>query len=293
MARKIWSMESLNCREYHILTMFPGLNQLSRCTCQCLLSRSSQGGSLVFVRKYENPNTAVFERKHPIQNSSVRKYPLVKKKNYVYKKINSIPGEYQTTMKCILTTEVEDIGLKGTVVEVPKRLFRNVLYPRGDAVYASPENIKLYEGFKQDSEEAGIDYEVKQLMRSMSGYHLRIFMNPEEKWTLNVEHVRIAFRKLGTMISEDNIVMPDEPVSTFGDFIFKVQMNNRIAAQVRATVYPLGTDNIPDSTIEYPPVWGNEPIDPDMPIEFIKQEKQDTSLDDDDITDKHTNKTDG
>ena len=41
------------------------------------------------------------------------------------------------------------IGLKGTVVEVKKRLFRNILYPRGDAVYASPDNLKEYDTFRK------------------------------------------------------------------------------------------------------------------------------------------------
>jgi len=44
---------------------------------------------------------------------------------------------------------VSGIGLKGTVVEVKKRLFRNVLYPRGEAVYASPENLEYYESYRK------------------------------------------------------------------------------------------------------------------------------------------------
>ena len=46
---------------------------------------------------------------------------------------------------------VTDVGLKGSVVEVDKRLFRNILYPAGDAVYASPENLEDYEKYRKVS----------------------------------------------------------------------------------------------------------------------------------------------
>ena len=34
-----------------------------------------------------------------------------------------------------------DLGYKGAIVEVPKTVFRYELYPKGLAIYASPENI--------------------------------------------------------------------------------------------------------------------------------------------------------
>lgn len=47
---------------------------------------------------------------------------------------------------------VTGVGIRGDLVTVKRRLFRNKLYPAGLAVYASPENI---ERFKKD--EVGIN----------------------------------------------------------------------------------------------------------------------------------------
>lgn len=48
---------------------------------------------------------------------------------------------------------VTGVGIRGDLVTVKRRLFRNKLYPAGLAVYASPENI---ERFKKD--EVGINH---------------------------------------------------------------------------------------------------------------------------------------
>ena len=47
------------------------------------------------------------------------------------------------------TIFVTDVGFKGAVVEVTKRRFRSELYPKGLAVYASPENLAEYEKYSQ------------------------------------------------------------------------------------------------------------------------------------------------
>ncbi|XP_060588535.1 large ribosomal subunit protein bL9m-like, partial [Ruditapes philippinarum] len=128
--------------------MLACLRQSYQCTCRCWLQYSSRGLCTTDTKFFENPATAVFERKHKIGLVAVGKYPLLKKKHYLLDKLKH-PGDYKSTIKCILTKEITDIGLKGTVVEVPKKLFRNELYPSGAAVYASPENLILYEDLRK------------------------------------------------------------------------------------------------------------------------------------------------
>lgn len=247
------------------------------------------GGSLTAIRNYEQPSTAVFERMHKVNRVGLQKYPLLKRRHYILNKIEH-PVEYKKTMKCILTEEIEGIGLKGSVVEVPKRLFRNQLYINGQAVYASPENLELYEEYRKESEEEGIDYEIKQLMKKMAGFHLRVFMNSKETWTLTPAHLRIAFRKMGIALGQNNIIMPEEPIQQIGDFSFKIQMNDRIASQIRGTIYPLDNGGLPDPSIEYPPMWDNPPIDPSQVIEFIRQKSNSETAESDSSTQNHNAK---
>ena len=44
----------------------------------------------------------------------------------------------------LIIFHVPGIGYKHELVTVKRKLFRNILYPSGLALYASPENIKEY-----------------------------------------------------------------------------------------------------------------------------------------------------
>lgn len=54
-----------------------------------------------------------------------------------------------------------------------------------------------------------------------------------------------------------------------------LQLNNRIASQVRGTIYPIGDGGLPNPDTEYPPIWDNPPIDPFRPTEYLKKVAED------------------
>ncbi|WAR25041.1 RM09-like protein [Mya arenaria] len=172
------------------------------------------------------------------------------------------------------TCNCRSIGLKGTLVEVKKNIFRNVLYPSGDAVYASPENIEYYKKYRQISIEEGIDYDMKQLMMKLSGLHLPVYMNPHESWTLSTDHLRVALRKQGVWVEAQNLIPPKTPVTLLGEFTFKIQMSNRLATHVRGTVVPIDEAGQPDLDTELPPMWGNEPLNEKAPLEYLKNTQE-------------------
>lgn len=62
-------------------------------------------------------------------------------------------------------------------------------------------------------------------------------------------------------------------------------MPNRIAAQVRGTIYPIEPDGRAKITSQMSPEWDNPPIDPDNVVEFLKK----TGIAED-ITDEPDNK---
>jgi len=59
--------------------------------------------------QYENPNTHVFERMYDFGQLGKDKFPRLKRRHFIYKKIIPEKGEYKTTMECILTREIEGI----------------------------------------------------------------------------------------------------------------------------------------------------------------------------------------
>ncbi|XP_009694510.1 PREDICTED: 39S ribosomal protein L9, mitochondrial, partial [Cariama cristata] len=60
-------------------------------------------------------------------------------------------------LELILTQSVEDLGSRGDVVSVKKCVGRNKLLPQGLAVYASPENKKMFEEEKKLRQEGKLE----------------------------------------------------------------------------------------------------------------------------------------
>lgn len=73
-----------------------------------------------------------------------------------------------------------------------------------------------------------------------------------------------------------------------------LQLLNKIACQVRGTVYPVGEDGLPPQNIKYPPVWDNEPVNKSKLTEYLKQEDKSSEkalVEEQSAEDTNTNKT--
>ncbi|XP_010211851.1 PREDICTED: uncharacterized protein LOC104566740, partial [Tinamus guttatus] len=92
-----------------------------------------------------------------------------------------------------------DLGSRGDVVFVKKALGRNKLLPQGLAVYASPENKKMFEEEKklrQEGKLAAIQTQSgEKTVRFLRSCRLEVGMKNNVKWELNPEIVARHFFK--------------------------------------------------------------------------------------------------
>ncbi|XP_009993480.1 PREDICTED: 39S ribosomal protein L9, mitochondrial, partial [Chaetura pelagica] len=91
------------------------------------------------------------------------------------------------------------LGTRGDLVSVRKSLGRNKLLPQGLAVYASPENRKMFEEEKELQQTGKIEVlqtqsgeKTLQFLRSV---RLEVGMKNNVKWELNAEIVARNFLK--------------------------------------------------------------------------------------------------
>ena len=146
-------------------------------------------------------------------------------------------------MKVILKAEVEPLGLEGDIVTVANGYARNYLIPKGFALEATSQNIKLMEMQRKKIEirrlKAKEDAEkVKERIRDVA---VTITQKAGEEGKLygSVTTMDIAagLEKQGIAIERRKILL-DKPIKALGDFDVSVKIHPEVTATIKVTVAP-------------------------------------------------------
>ncbi len=146
-------------------------------------------------------------------------------------------------MKVILKREVEALGLEGDIIAVANGYARNYLIPKGFALEATSQNVKLMETQRKKIEirrlKAKEDAEkVKERMRDVV-VTIRQKAGEEGRLYGSVTTMDIAaeLEKQGIAIERKKIIL-DKPIKTLGDFDVSVRIHPQVKAAIKVTVTP-------------------------------------------------------
>ncbi|KAK7096509.1 large ribosomal subunit protein bL9m-like isoform X1 [Littorina saxatilis] len=150
--------------------------------------------------------TVIMEQMFPPKLARKGALPKVTQKNRVLNFVDRVHAHKTPDITCILTDFVEGVGIRGDTVTVKRRLFRGKLFPAGQAVYATDENV---EKFTREKQEKGIKEEAKPLgvygemtVKQLAGMYLKVPMSGDNSWVLTPKNVRVALRKAGVEVKE-------------------------------------------------------------------------------------------
>ncbi|ELK36265.1 39S ribosomal protein L9, mitochondrial [Myotis davidii] len=143
--------------------------------------------------------------------------------------------------KCALHNWTSELGVRGDLVSVKKSLGRNRLLPQGLAVYASPENKKLFEEEKLLRKEGKLErIQTKAgeaTVKFLKSCHLEVGMKNNVKWELNPEIVARHFLKnLGVVVAPHALKLPEEPITRWGEYWCEVTVNGLDTIRVPMSV---------------------------------------------------------
>ncbi|VUZ43512.1 unnamed protein product [Hymenolepis diminuta] len=138
-------------------------------------------------------------------------------------------------IEVLLSDSVPGLGAKGSLVKIHRNRFWNNLYLRKLAELPTPERIRQLQS-EHSSVLFGHSYEVQQRLLNMTLY---IPMNPNIDWTLSPKHVMVAFRRVGVIVPEEGITLPDKPVtsSTLEEFPVNVNIENKVTVPVKSRIF--------------------------------------------------------
>ncbi|XP_035426668.1 39S ribosomal protein L9, mitochondrial isoform X3 [Cygnus atratus] len=152
--------------------------------------------------------TVVVERWWPVPLSREGRAPrLHPRRHRVYRLLEDGKHLPKADLELILTQAVQGLGTRGDTVFVKKSVGRNKLLPQGLAVYASPENKKLFEEERQQRQA-----EKLEAMQTQSGEKLRVAVPPHA------------------------LQLPPEPITRWGEYWCDVTVNGLDTVRVPMAV---------------------------------------------------------
>ncbi|XP_004404332.1 PREDICTED: 39S ribosomal protein L9, mitochondrial [Odobenus rosmarus divergens] len=188
-----------------------------------------------------NRGTVIVERWWKVPLAGEGRKPRLHRRHRVYKLVEDTKHGPKGSLELILTQSVEGLGVRGDLVSVKKSLGRNQLLPQGLAVYASPENKKLFEEEKllrQEGKLERIQTKAGEMtVKFLRSCHLEVGMKNNVKWELNPEIVaRHFFKNLGVVAAPHALKLPEEPITRWGEYWCEVTVNGLDTVRVPMSV---------------------------------------------------------
>uniref|UniRef100_A0ABI7ZCY7 Large ribosomal subunit protein bL9m n=1 Tax=Felis catus TaxID=9685 RepID=A0ABI7ZCY7_FELCA len=151
--------------------------------------------------------TVIVERWWKVPLAGDGRKPRLHRRHRVYKLVEDTKHGPKGNLELILTQSVVGLGVRGDLVSVKKPLGRNRLLPQGLAVYASPENKKLFEEEKLLRQEGKLE---------------RIQTRAGEM--------------LGVVVAPHALKLPEEPITQWGKYWCEVTVNGLDTVRVPMSV---------------------------------------------------------
>lgn len=145
-------------------------------------------------------------------------------------------------MQVILLEKVRNLGNLGDKVDVKSGYGRNYLIPQNKAVFATPKSIELFEQRRTELEKKALQSlgTAEQRAAKLSDITLVIGAMASDEGKLygsvGVNEIRDALVEKGIEISKREIVMPEGPLHSVGNYVVEVHVHSDVIANLQIEV---------------------------------------------------------
>lgn len=144
-------------------------------------------------------------------------------------------------MKVILLRDVENLGRKNEVKDVPAGFVRNFLIPKDLAVLATEESLSKLEAQKKLDEEKAEEElkETEKMVTKLDGTEIEIEANIGNKGQLfesiNKQKISEKLKELGYSVGKDQIELAS-PIKETGEFPIKLKFDHNLEAEIKIII---------------------------------------------------------
>lgn len=144
-------------------------------------------------------------------------------------------------MKVILLENVDNLGKKHEVKDVPAGFARNFLIPKGLVIIASEENMKKLEDEKQKDEEKSAK-ELEQMEKQASqldGMEVVIDVAVGKEGQLfqsiNKQKISEQLKEMGFEVDKNHVDLKT-PIKEVGEFPVKIKFEHNLEAEIKVII---------------------------------------------------------
>ena len=149
----------------------------------------------------------------------------------------------KSKLTLILTEDVPKLGNSGHVVRVEHGYGRNWLLPQGKAVYATPDNMKLYDA-KNLQEGVDSEADIAVFMKDVFAKHkICIPRGDRGEWAIYEHHIAKQLRRFRLHVPLDCIKL-EEPLTSYGEHPVRIRVDEVTVIPFTVTVVP----KLPEAT---------------------------------------------
>ncbi|GGI77128.1 50S ribosomal protein L9 [Legionella impletisoli] len=147
-------------------------------------------------------------------------------------------------MEVILLEKIRNLGNLGDKVAVKSGYGRNYLIPQGKAVFATAKNIEEFEKRRAELEKKAQKSlaEAEQRAAKLNDITLEISAQASDEGKLygsiGVNEITEALKERGHDVSKREVVMPEGPIHSTGEYVVQVQLHSDVMANLKVEVVP-------------------------------------------------------
>ncbi|KTD48200.1 50S ribosomal protein L9 [Legionella quinlivanii] len=145
-------------------------------------------------------------------------------------------------MEVILLEKVRNLGNLGDKVKVKPGYGRNFLIPQSKAVFATAKNIELFEQRRADLEKKAQQSLSNAEQRAAKLNDITVVINAmasdEGKLygSVGASEIKDALKAQSVEVSKREIVMPEGPIHSIGDYVVEVHVHSDVIAKLQVQV---------------------------------------------------------
>jgi len=160
-------------------------------------------------------------------------------------------------MKLLLKTDVPGLGICGDEVEVKDGYGKNFLVPNGQAILATPKNLKQFNHQKSivqarlKKEKTSAAAQAQQMEKITCVFKKKVGDNGKLFGTVTTQEISENLRSHGIELDRRKLQLK-EPIKSLGEFDISVKLHPEVVATIKITVAQeaIGMAKTPESPKE-------------------------------------------
>ncbi|RUR13202.1 50S ribosomal protein L9 [Legionella sp. km772] len=147
-------------------------------------------------------------------------------------------------MEVILLEKVRNLGNLGDKVNVKSGYGRNYLIPQNKAVFATAKSIEQFEQRRAELEKKAQQSlaAAEQRAAKLNDTNLVISAMASDEGKLygsvGVNEIKDSLSEKGIEVSKREIVMPEGPIHSIGNFVVEIHVHSDVIAQLQLEIVP-------------------------------------------------------